>query len=236
MLNLWSSCNRARAVWSCFSLLPKPAQLQAHRWWNMCMIFVGESPHMNTPVTCELRHHLCGCNMGSFPVCFWSWVIYGSGKTKTAHTPVAKAPQIQHVRRILNMHSPVLHGKRWLRCARYINASCAMYFGPGGQSTWRNYCFLRLALSPLSRNCPSPTSLWAPGSCLGATWKGPVAPFVDTVADHLHQDENLERGKPTGLIFHQPGLDHRQSHFQTWIKLQGCQTLLHRLQPVNCKW
>ena len=111
MLNLWSSCNRARAVWSCFSLLPKPAQLQAHRWWNMCMIFVGESPHMNTPVTCELRHHLCGCNMGSFPVCFWSCVIYGSGKTKTAHTPVAKAPQIQHVRRILNMHSPVLHGK-----------------------------------------------------------------------------------------------------------------------------
>ena len=90
-------------------------------WWNMCMIFVGESPHMNTPVTCELCH-LCGCNMGSFPVCFWSCVIYGSGKTKTAHTPVAKAPQIQHVRRILNMHSPVLHGKRWLRCARYINA------------------------------------------------------------------------------------------------------------------
>ena len=63
----------------------------------------GESAHMNTPVTCELRH-LCGCNMGSFPVCFWSGAIYGSGKhDQTARTPVAKAPQIQLVPRILNM-------------------------------------------------------------------------------------------------------------------------------------
>ena len=67
-------------------------------------------------------------NMGSFPVCFWSCAIYGSGKhDQTARTPVAKAPQIQHVRRMLNMYSPVLRGKRLLRCARYINASSAMY-------------------------------------------------------------------------------------------------------------
>ena len=64
-------------------------------WWNMRMIFVGENAHMNTPVTCELRH-LSGCNMGRFPVCFWSCAIYGSGKhNQTAHTPVAKTPQIQ---------------------------------------------------------------------------------------------------------------------------------------------
>jgi len=114
-------------------------------WWNTCMIFVGESAHMNRPMTCELRH-LCGCNMGRFPVCFWSCAIYCCGKhDQTAHNPDAKAPQNQHVGRILNMYSPFCVGKRWLRCARYNNASCAMYVGPpGGQSTWRNYCFRRL--------------------------------------------------------------------------------------------
>ena len=56
------------------------------------------------------------------------------------HTPRSrKLHRFSHVRRILNMYSRFCVGKRWLRYARYINASCAMYVGPpGGQSTWRN--------------------------------------------------------------------------------------------------
>ena len=84
-------------------------------WWNMRMIFVGENAHMNTPVTCELRH-LSGCNMGRFPVCFWSCAIYGSGThNQTAHTPRSrKLHRFSHVRRILNMYSRFCVGKRWL--------------------------------------------------------------------------------------------------------------------------
>ena len=81
-------------------------------WWNMHMIFVGENAHMNTPVTCELRH-LSGCNMGRFPVCFWSCAIYGSGKhNQTAHTPVAKTPQIQPCSPNTKYVFAVLRGKK----------------------------------------------------------------------------------------------------------------------------
>ena len=76
------------------------------------MIFVGENAHMNTPVTCELRH-LSGCNMGRFPVCFWSCAIYGSGKhNQTAHTPVAKTPQIQPCSPNTKYVFAVLRGKK----------------------------------------------------------------------------------------------------------------------------
>ena len=92
-------------------------------WWNMRMIFVGENAHMNTPVTCELRH-LSGCNMGRFPVCFWSCAIYGSGKhNQTAHTPVAKTPQIQPCSPNTKYVFAVLRGKKM---AQYGSSAHAM--------------------------------------------------------------------------------------------------------------
>ena len=77
-----------------------------------CAWFLWEGAHMNTPVTCELRH-LSGCNMGRFPVCFWSCAIYGSGThNQTAHTPVAKFPQIQPYSPNTKYVFAVLRGKK----------------------------------------------------------------------------------------------------------------------------
>ena len=108
-------------------------------WWNMRMIFVGEGAHMHTPVTCELRH-LCGCNMGRFPVCFWSCAIYGSGKhNQTAHTPVAKTPQIQPCSPNTKYVFAVLRGTKMAQVRRlYWCELRHVCWPPGGQSTWRN--------------------------------------------------------------------------------------------------
>jgi hypothetical protein len=150
-INIWSSVkhvesvrfrNRVRAVWSCLALLPKLAQLQAHRWflWPSCAIYCafdlvvhvheytndmwgapsmwlqyGEVPG----VLLELRH-------------LWQWQAWPNCTHPGRENSTDSTCSPNNI--IINMYSPFCVGKRWLRCARYNNASCAMYVGPpGGQ-------------------------------------------------------------------------------------------------------
>ena len=67
------------------------------------------------------------------------------------HTPRSrKLHRFNHVRRILNMYSRFCVGKRWLRCARFINASCAMYVGPQGPKYMAQLVYSAPLTSPRS--------------------------------------------------------------------------------------
>ena len=62
-------------------------------------------------------------------LCAWSCAGFGNKDKhdQTARTRLRKLHRFNMFDRKLNMYSLVLHGKKWLRCARYINASCPMY-------------------------------------------------------------------------------------------------------------
>ena len=62
-------------------------------------------------------------------LCAWSCAGFGNKDKhdQTARTRLRKLHRFNMFDRKLNMYSLVLHGKKWLRCTRYINASCPMY-------------------------------------------------------------------------------------------------------------
>ena len=62
-------------------------------------------------------------------LCAWSCAGFGNKDKhdQTARTRLRKLHRFNMFDRKLNMYSLVLHGKKWLRCARYINASCPMH-------------------------------------------------------------------------------------------------------------